>query len=838
MYKSHRLNFKSGMADAHWIWTGERAKNAYVGFAKRFRLSAAPRQARLRVAADTLYKLYVNGRFVNAGPAPSRAPLAKMDEYDIAPFLARGENSIFLLCLFIGLDVKFRLKGEPGVAVAVDLKLRSGASLSLRSDASWEAHPLTCWGAAKETWRETLPRRTWALGYVETVDLGDATYQVLARYAGEDYECSSAVRLDVRSLACTPAVSPAPPTYVARGVPLLAWKIFPARHVLAMHRVSPEVYLLQNAAQRLDHERLHPVYDVEKQRILDAPILRLERRPGEPGFAVLYDLLNVTAGDISLCVECDAPATVDVVFSENLFAGRPQAARDGSHFYFRLRLRAGMNRFRTFFGGGFRYIYVVLKDFEGSLALPALQVHESCAALDWRDAFRTGDRELNAIHAISLRSIALNTQAACHDCNTREMGAYWGDILWVSDCVGHITGNFAHMRQACLDMIPEVAATGLPQANLYGFGPVLFDYALMPLLLLRRYYNYTADSEVIAACADSCRNILGHFDELVGSKGLLDLSRSRLWREDETGQNVAFLDHPGLGWNNTTTRPIYRGSVNAGLQLFYLLALESLRGLPTQLLPAAKLDRRILHLRQAVRRAFWVAEDGLISDGPRLSPGWKCYSQIANALAVMAGVLEGTEARRALELVARPDRHPHIAQGTPYSYFYLAEAMSASGLVPLALETVRREWSVMLENGATTTWETFTGDNADSFNHAWSAVLPYLARRGLLGLRPVKPGYSVLALRPCLEALDETVVQCRLPQGTLKAEWRRVSIRSCEFKIALPPRVTGLIELPGRAPRRFTGRCEAIVFFTKDSGAGSKVRRQRGSTPRHRRWRF
>ena len=70
---------------AQWIWLeGAAEKNAYAGFVRTFDLDEAPDSARLGVFADTHYKLYVNGGFINAGPAPFRKPVIQVDEQTIA----------------------------------------------------------------------------------------------------------------------------------------------------------------------------------------------------------------------------------------------------------------------------------------------------------------------------------------------------------------------------------------------------------------------------------------------------------------------------------------------------------------------------------------------------------------------------------------------------------------------------------------------------------------------------------------------------------------------------------------------------------------------------------
>ena len=46
-------------------------QNSHILFRKTFSLEKKPQKATVYVSADDYYKLYVNGRFVNQGPAPA-----------------------------------------------------------------------------------------------------------------------------------------------------------------------------------------------------------------------------------------------------------------------------------------------------------------------------------------------------------------------------------------------------------------------------------------------------------------------------------------------------------------------------------------------------------------------------------------------------------------------------------------------------------------------------------------------------------------------------------------------------------------------------------------------
>ncbi|MBE3069997.1 MAG: hypothetical protein IMZ66_07150, partial [Planctomycetes bacterium] len=66
-----------------WIWIARRrhAEDFYLRARRRFALAGKPVRARLAVTALSDYVLYVNGRYVGCGPAPSRAAAPLLDVY-------------------------------------------------------------------------------------------------------------------------------------------------------------------------------------------------------------------------------------------------------------------------------------------------------------------------------------------------------------------------------------------------------------------------------------------------------------------------------------------------------------------------------------------------------------------------------------------------------------------------------------------------------------------------------------------------------------------------------------------------------------------------------------
>ena len=113
-----------------WIWgPGETPATGRRWFWKRLMVDGSCVGARVSVAADCSYVLYVNGALVGEQGNFDTYFMSRGERYDILPYLRSGENLIALRCVDQGHPAALLLDGE--------LAYRDGSCTRFATDGSW-----------------------------------------------------------------------------------------------------------------------------------------------------------------------------------------------------------------------------------------------------------------------------------------------------------------------------------------------------------------------------------------------------------------------------------------------------------------------------------------------------------------------------------------------------------------------------------------------------------------------------------------------------------------------------------------------------------------------------
>ncbi|KKT07617.1 MAG: Alpha-L-rhamnosidase [Parcubacteria group bacterium GW2011_GWA2_43_17] len=132
---------------AKWIWYKQKSYKEYnrtIIARKSFKLGAVY-QASIKITADSFYRLYINGKWVNDGPCRSWPEHYQYDEIDVAPYIISGNNEIKVIARYYGTGDFHCVPQQAGLLVQLEIKLHSGEIKIIVSDDSWQVAPAKAW---------------------------------------------------------------------------------------------------------------------------------------------------------------------------------------------------------------------------------------------------------------------------------------------------------------------------------------------------------------------------------------------------------------------------------------------------------------------------------------------------------------------------------------------------------------------------------------------------------------------------------------------------------------------------------------------------------------------
>lgn len=145
-----------------------------------------------------------------------------------------------------------------------------------------------------------------------------------------------------------------------------------------------------------------------------------------------------------------------------------------------------------------------------------------------------------------------------------------------------------------------------------------------------------------------------------------------------------------------------------------------------------------------------------------------------------------------------------------YGTRYIGEVLCDLGEVDLLLHLYSQleypGFGFMRANGATTLWEqwTFKG-GMNSHNHAMLSGGTSWFYTHLAGIRPAKPGYAEILLKPLFpKRLDSLSASRITPNGKVSVDWRRVN-GMVKLTVSVPPAVPARLVLPDGSDRPVAG---------------------------------
>lgn len=655
---------------SQWIWFNPAAQpDEYGEFCFDFNANSSE-EIRLRLSCDSEYALYINDSLIAFGQYADYPDYKIYDEIDLSAHVQDGVNHASIHVWYTGVDTQTYIKKPAGLL----FELLQNGEITCVSSENVRCRPIA----------QYIPHRP----------------RLITSQLGLTFAYDACMPDAAFSNACA-----------ADGLPE---RLFP--------RPVKKLQLGEPTPMRI---RKHGGFtwnggDTPAQRMQNA---RLTPHPGNDGFYVIADTGAENAGFLMFDIDVPQNCDITIGWGEHLTDGRCRTAvREFSCTY---HAKAGrntyMNPFRRF---GCRYIQMFIEGPGSTVRYLGVRPTDYPLTLTpWKPAEPLRRR----IWDTCIRTLQLCMHEHYEDCPWREQALYTLDSRNQMLC-GYYAFGETQFPRACLELISH----GLrPDGLLSLCYPAGLDFpipafSLVYFIQMREYLDHSGDIGFLREKYPFLRNLIQRFLAQPREQGLIENFHGDggYWNFYEWSDGMS-------GHFNEQRR-----SIEAPLNAFLSLALQNLAVIAEKLsLPdeAAAWRSEALQLNHAIAAFFYDPERRLFQsfddrDHDR-------FSVLTNSLCLLCGAADSVDKQVILRILAAngaADTGLNVVPNTLSMNCFRFDALlqqDRARFTPVILAEIDRTYAAMLDQDATTFWETSLGaadfSGAGSLCHGWSALPVY-----------------------------------------------------------------------------------------------------------------
>lgn len=705
--------FKQNGASSIWL-DKERKVNCYVCFQTEFEIKNIEATT-FYIASDTKYEFYINGNLVGFGQYDDYPSKKVYDEYNITSFIERGINLLSILVYSQGEDSYQHRCGMPMVIFAAVTQSKciivSDEKIKCR-----EAREYTAGNFERIT-----PQRSFNFGFDLRMDDGWREKNISSKWQNavvcDDSDISFLPRPNkklVLSEVCSGNI-------ITQG----HFQINAGKTVAEQMQYASMAYCEKNTV--LKHE-------TDKISVL------------EKNTYWITDLGEEKAGYISLDIEAEEGAVLDIACGEHLADMRVRSFVGGRNFAFRCVCREGRQKIR-FYIRRLAGRYLQFFAHKGIHIIHQAGLHEVEYPLDFVGDFHSNDRLFNQIYRTSVRTLHLCMHEHYEDCPQREQALYAMDSRNQM-----LTGYYAFGETVMPRSSLELLAMGQRENGMLEICAPAKDERFIPsfafawILALKEYVLFSGELEFFDRMQNTAKSLLNYF--------VSHTENGLVLRPHETGSWNFYEWTEGMdNWDDDLNV-----KADAPLNAMFIMALRSYADLCEW---AHRADEHIWAKNQCdeiaanFHNTFYNNEMGAYQSyvGEGIEPQ---FSQLTQSFALLAGCVPESLCKSVRAKLVSSELVETSLSYLIFKYDALMQAPEIYG--DYILDDIEQKWGYMLYNGATSFWETLSGeadfDGAGSLCHGWSAVPIYIFWRYMIGVYPNAPGKWSVGESLCGAELD------------------------------------------------------------------------------------
>jgi len=314
-------------------------------------------------------------------------------------------------------------------------------------------------------------------------------------------------------------------------------------------------------------------------------------------------------------------------------------------------------------------------------------------------------------------------------------------------------------------------------------------------LLIYADYMYTGNTELIERYYEALKHKtlyeLSNEDGLITSTKVTPEFMYKLgFKEGYNKPLTDIVDWPLANFNGSKTKGEHDGFVfkpySTVINSFFyenmkiMAQFAKLLGKTEEVLD---FEFRAAKVKKAVNEQMFDKERGIYVDGI----GTDHASLHANMMPLAFGLVPEEHFKTVVDYVKSRGMACSV-----YGSQFLMDGLYNAGEEDYALDLLtskdKRSWYNMIRVGSTITleaWDLEYKNNLD-WNHAWGAVPANAIPRGLWGIKPKTPGFSIATIKPQMSKLKSSAIEVPTVLGTIKASYKYSGARLQTYEIEIP----------------------------------------------------
>ena len=741
--------------DASWICvpdTEENTAGLYL-FRKTLSLETVPQTFEVHVSADNGYKLYVNRMLVSLGPAQGDIENWNYETVDLAPSLIRGENII-----------SAKVWNEGNLKPVSQFSYRTGFILQGTNDETKIINTNESWRCTED--KSYTPIRQSVRGYY-------------AAGAGDKIDMNLAVKEWKSSSFDDTRWKPAKPVFErsARGMGFNTrggWTLIPS--IIPQMEMTPQRLISTRKSEGVSVPSSFPA---EKTAVTV---------PSNTTATILLDQSFLTNAYPTLLFSGGGNSAIVITYSEGLYdengaknnrndiEGKTISGRqdiiisDGSE----------NQNFTTLSWRTYRYVELKVETKDDPLVIEDFYGTFTGYPFEMNAKLVSNDKELDKMLEIGWRTARLCAVDTYMDCPYYERLQYIGDAR-IQMMISYYNSGDDRLAQNALNLWDNSRQKDGYTLSRYPDtqGQVIPTYSLWHVSALYDYLMHGKDRDFLKTKLLGSRQILNYFISYVDEDGSL---------KNVPGWN--FTDWvPGWGRG---TAPASEDGSSALMDLQLLLALQSATILEKTIGLqgyAVLYDKLAGEMAKTIRDKYWDDSRNLFSDTPEKDT----FSQHANSLAILAGLVDSQKANVIAELMLSDAT---LAPASIYFRYYLHLALVKAGLGDHYTDWLDI-WRKNIDLGLTTWGETSEVETTRSDCHAWGSNPNIEFFRILLGIESDAPYFDKVKIEPYLGTIKQISGEMPHPAGKISVDYNN-SENGLIAEIKLPEGISGTFVWKGK----------------------------------------